>query len=109
MTKTGEYAEYEDEIAYYRPTNKSRHSTRYSYFKKYSNKLVRRHFRVISDWEWYCFHEPWMDEDTEYMNLYCDEYGWEWDMRHIIDSDTIYDIHDGGAYKKVFDYWWTVD
>lgn len=46
-------------------TNKSKHATRYRYFKNYSNRVIRR--------------------------------------------AKLDDIADGGSYKKMFDYWWTVD
>ena len=54
-----------DEILYYAKVYKSKHTVRYSYYKRYSNKKVRKY-----------------DIDVRLK---------------------------GGAYKKVFDYWWTVD
>lgn len=110
MTKKRDYALGNDKIAYYKKTYKSSHASIYRYCKKASNRAVRRRFKVVSDWEYYCFHEPWMDEDLEYMALYCDEFGWEWDVRNITDEDPRYSLgREKSAYKKVFDYWWTVD
>ena len=109
VDKYGNYTNEEDKIAYYKKTNKSKHASRFKYFKKLSNKKLRRHFDVIYTLEWDCFHYDWMDEDPEYLALYCDEYGYEWDLIEIMDVSPKYALGlQKGIDRKIFDYWWNV-
>lgn len=90
--KDGHYASDEDEVLYYKKISKSSHASRYKYFKKLSNKIVRRHFNYGVTKEYFETEEPERDVDK------------------YIDSDPSLDLGTGkGTYKKIFDYWWTVD
>lgn len=110
VNKDGYYTDDEDEIAYYRKTYKSSHCDRYKYYKRASNKAVRRYFRIVEYWEPFWYHEPWMDEDPEYMELYCDEYGDEYSELYTLNIDSKYGMgNQRGLYKKIFEYWWNVD
>lgn len=109
VDKHGNYTDDVNNIAYYKKTNKSSHSQRFSYYKNQANRAVRRYFDTIDTWEEYCFHEPWMDDDIEYMNMYCDEFGYEWDYREITDIHPKYNIGNGkSAYKRIFEYKWNI-
>lgn len=108
VDKYGNYCNDESKIAYYKEVNKSKHSSRYRFCKKMSNKKVRRHLGFESILDTYCFHEEWMDE--EYTALYHDEYGYEWESTPTIDLVEKYSLgKQRSAYKKLFDYAWEVD
>lgn len=110
VNKNGRFAENEEDIVYYKKNYVSAHSKRYRYFKKQANKKVRRFFKAITDLEFYAWHESWMDEDPEYMALYCDDFGWEWDMEEVITEDPAFSIgRQKGNYRKVHEYKWTVN
>ena len=110
VDKYESFTKYEGDIVYYKKHYTSAHSKKYCYFKRQANKKVRRLFKTVTDLECYAWHEPWMDEDPEYMALYCDGFGWEWDMEEVVTEDPKFSIgRQKGNYRKVYEYKRTVD
>lgn len=90
-------------IVYYEKVSRKNHITYLNFCKRYSNKRVRKHIKYIDEYEWFCFHESWMDK--EYENQYCDDFGYEWDLRKIIDIDDKYHLGlKSNNYRKCFRY-----
>lgn len=81
------------EKSYYKRLYRGNHKTnRYKYYKKYSNKSVRRYGlgSMIESIDWYGGND------------YYDFIIYGGNKHHG-------ELKNGGSYKKVFDYWWTVD
>lgn len=98
----------ENKIVYYKKNYKSSHSDRHRYYKRQSNRMIRRHFKTIETLD---IIEYDMNHETdEYKEMYCDEFGFEYDFISVIDEDSKYGLGStGSSYKKVFDYRWAID
>ena len=80
------------EKPYYKRCYRGNHKgSRYKFYKQYANKKVRRYGNgVIEPVDW--------DGDSDY-----------WDYIFYPYNKHDGELKNGGSYKKVFDYWWTVD
>lgn len=108
INKNREHVNDLDQAVTYKKNYKSSHAFRFKYYKKLSNRKVRQRYKFIERNDDIYFHADWMNE--EYMELYCDEYGDEWDITSITDIDEKLDLGRAkGMYKKVFDYANAVD
>lgn len=77
--KMGKCANEESDIKYYKKVYKSKHASRFSFFKTYSNKVVRQNNRIAC-------HNAKRDYENE---------------RNLIGTKR-------ATYKKLFDYSWNV-
>ena len=73
VDKYGNYTDDEDEIVYYKPTYKSKHSCRYSFHKRAANKSIRRLLCLDDDYD-ECANSALGRGKSAYKKKY--EYAW---------------------------------
>lgn len=82
-------------------------SGRRKYAKNQTNRRIRRNLKIIDDYELEEFDMN--DMDDEYKEMYCDEFGYEYDYVPVTVENEKFSLgNNPGAYRKQFDYWWEV-